>query len=177
MPTGDDSLPLPADLDEEGLRQLFQSFGIIDSCRVLRNARAQGYGFVKFSQQHEVRFGTPRTPLWSACCPYTGRKVPRTARYTRPPFQPQRSTQQQQVRRGRVHGALGSYHSTPYLHERRSTAPTSACLHGTDRITPRLPFTTLMATSFACRWHLQASWPLCLLGKVNHMTLVYIWHS
>ena len=44
-----------ADVDEDGLRQLFQSFGIIDSCRVLRNARAQGYGFVKFSQQHEVR--------------------------------------------------------------------------------------------------------------------------
>ena len=58
-------VPLPADLDEEGLRLLFQSFGIIDSCRVLRNARAQGYGFVKFSQQHEV--GDPLRRTTTPC--------------------------------------------------------------------------------------------------------------
>lgn len=45
---------LPADLDEDEMRALFQPFGIIDSCRVLRNARSQGYGFVKFSLHHEA---------------------------------------------------------------------------------------------------------------------------
>lgn len=36
------------------MRELFQSYGIIESCRVLRNARSQGYGFVKFSLHHEA---------------------------------------------------------------------------------------------------------------------------
>lgn len=43
---------LPTDLDEGTLQQLFQSFGALECCRVVREAasgKSCGYGFVKFS--------------------------------------------------------------------------------------------------------------------------------
>lgn len=43
---------LPTDLDEGTFQQLFQSFGALECCRVVREAssgKSCGYGFVKFS--------------------------------------------------------------------------------------------------------------------------------
>ena len=43
---------LPTDLDEGTLQQLFQSFGALEDCRVVKEASngvSRGYGFVKFS--------------------------------------------------------------------------------------------------------------------------------
>ena len=43
---------LPTDLDEGTLQQLFQGFGALECCRVVRqigSGKSCGYGFVKFS--------------------------------------------------------------------------------------------------------------------------------
>lgn len=43
---------LPKDLDEGTLQQLFQSFGPLESCRLVKEASSgisRGYGFVRFS--------------------------------------------------------------------------------------------------------------------------------
>jgi len=48
---------LHADLDESGLTMMFQNFGIVDTCRIIRNGRtmlSKGYGFIKFADPSQV---------------------------------------------------------------------------------------------------------------------------
>jgi polyadenylate-binding protein len=47
---------LPSDLTDENFKDLFSNFGVVKSCKIVRNEKLNslGYGFVRFSTKKEA---------------------------------------------------------------------------------------------------------------------------